>query len=485
MADLVQWLQANNLNNPHAVPETLQDEFDALFGDTVINWPQPGGQIAFSECRADLLIYGGEAGGGKSNCLVREALKWTDRKDFSGALIRKSYKNIFDSDGLWWEAMDQYYPLGGRPKKSENPHYIFPSGAQVFFKHSLHAADVVKNFQGMAASYIGIDELTQFSKREFFYIIGRNRNSGAIRSYVRCGCNPDPDSWVKEIIKWWIDEDGYIIDERCGVVRYWVMEDDEFYTASTIEEIREKFPFRKDNEIKTMTFIRGRLSENKKVSEEYIGTMANQTAADKKALRDGNWNHYDRPDALFTHSNFNKYRIAPEDVPDLKKIVIGIDPAGSTSKNSDDTGIVAAGTDGKECYVLDDKTGKYHPNDWAKASVDLYDELEADYLVAESNYGGEMVQNTIDMYCKSIGRSDVKVKLVRASRGKFVRAEPVATLYTNGKVHHVGHSKLKRLESESASFVEGQEKSPNRMDAKVWAITELAVKSPGKVFRIG
>jgi predicted phage terminase large subunit-like protein len=150
--------------------------------------------------------------------------------------------------------------------------------------------------------------------------------------------------------------------------------------------------------------------------------------------------------------------------------VVAVDPAISANPESDETGIVAAAIQGvgkgAHGYVLRDLSGRYSPNAWAKKAVDLYRELGADRIVAEGNQGGEMVRQTL----KSVD-ANVPVKIVHASRGKQARAEPVAALYEEGRIHHVGA--LQGLEDQMTSWVPGEGDSPDRVDALVWAMTEL------------
>lgn len=171
------------------------------------------------------------------------------------------------------------------------------------------------------------------------------------------------------------------------------------------------------------------------------------------------------PGALWTNALIerNRVRVAPP----LSRIVIGVDPSGGGG----DIGIVGAGLGyDRHGYTLADRSqpGSLGPRNWAKAAVDLYYELEADRIVAEKNFGGDMVASTI----KTVDPS-VPVKLVHASRGKAVRAEPVAALAEGnpGREHHVGE--LPALESEMTSWSPGDSWSPDRIDAKVWALTEL------------
>lgn len=168
------------------------------------------------------------------------------------------------------------------------------------------------------------------------------------------------------------------------------------------------------------------------------------------------------PGALWTRANLDKYRVTV--VPDLVRIVIGVDPSGSSA--GDPCGIVAVGkgTDGHG-YALDDASIQASPNVWAGQAVAAFHRLQADRLVAEGNYGGEMVTTTIAMV-----EGAPTVTLVHASRGKIVRAEPTAALSEQGRFHIVGS--MPELEDELVSY-DGTGKSPNRMDAMVWAATEL------------
>lgn len=164
------------------------------------------------------------------------------------------------------------------------------------------------------------------------------------------------------------------------------------------------------------------------------------------------------------------------DFPDLVRIVVSVDPAGSTNKRSDETGIVVVGVarDGT-VYVLADYTDKYTPDGWAKMAYRQYLEWSADCIVAEKNYGGDMVKTTlINAIGKKTARS-VRIKLVTSRRGKELRAEPVVALYENEQVKHVQTDKaeLHELEEEQTSWVPGVGNSPNRVDALVHGVTEV------------
>ena len=182
--------------------------------------------------------------------------------------------------------------------------------------------------------------------------------------------------------------------------------------------------------------------------------------------------------ALWNWKMIEDARIRERDMPELQRIVVAVDPAVTAGDDSDETGIVVAGrgVDG-QFYVLEDRTMQGSPDAWARVAVEAFHEHKADRLVAEVNNGGDLVGSVI----RTIDRT-IPYNAVRASRGKIVRAEPVAALYEQGKVHHVGE--LKALEDQLTSYTPDSRKSPDRMDALVWAITELSQRTGQPMWRI-
>ncbi len=153
--------------------------------------------------------------------------------------------------------------------------------------------------------------------------------------------------------------------------------------------------------------------------------------------------------------------------PDLRRIVVSIDPATSKKENSDETGITVVAIDGNgKGYLLEDVSGKYTPDEWAKVALDAVERWDADCIVAEVNQGGDMVETIIRHKNKR-----VRVKQVHATKGKFIRAEPIYALYEQGKIFHVGLHPV--LERQMCMFTTDSSKSPDRVDAMVWGFTEL------------
>ena len=169
--------------------------------------------------------------------------------------------------------------------------------------------------------------------------------------------------------------------------------------------------------------------------------------------------------ALWTREMIERARVT--DIPPLIRIVVAIDPAVTNNSNSDETGIVAAGiTSDNHYYVLSDKSLRASPDAWARQAVNLYHDLGADKIIAETNNGGDMVTLLI----KQVDHS-APVKKVTATRGKQLRAEPISSLYEQGRVHHHGY--FAELETQMCEWTPISNESPDRLDALVWAITEL------------
>jgi len=224
----------------------------------------------------------------------------------------------------------------------------------------------------------------------------------------------------------------------------------------------------------TVAVSRARTSDNAEnlapafleaVVGRYAGTRLGRQELDGDIIED-------RPDALWTRDMIEASRV--DAAPPLMRIVVAVDPPASSSKRADACGIVAAGLDeGGTAYVLEDATAAgLKPPEWAARAVALYRRLQADALVVETNQGGEMATSVI----REVDPS-VPVTSVRATRGKYLRAEPVSVLYTQGRVRHVGA--LPELEDEMCDFGPGgltSGRSPDRMDALVWALTELMLR---------
>lgn len=208
------------------------------------------------------------------------------------------------------------------------------------------------------------------------------------------------------------------------------------------------------------------------VSAEYLETLKGLSARLQKRFLKGEFADA-TPNALFRDEDIDKWRVLDGKLPDFVRVVVGVDPSGSGDADNADNDAIgicvgALGTDGN-AYLLEDCTVKAGPATWGRVATSAFDRHNADCVVGEVNYGGAMVQHTIQT-----ARPRTPYKAVTASRGKAVRAEPMSSLYEQGKVRHVGD--FRELEDELVAFsTVGYmgEHSPNRADAWIWVLTEL------------
>lgn len=206
-----------------------------------------------------------------------------------------------------------------------------------------------------------------------------------------------------------------------------------------------------------------------RIMEKYAGTRLGRQELEGEILDDN-------PNALWQREVIESLRVQQH--PTLVRVVTGVDPAVTSGSDSADTGIVTAGLDAAGHYfVLADSTLHGSPNEWGMAVVMAHHKHQGDRVIGEVNNGGDLVEANLRTVDRNIPYTGV-----RATRGKAVRAEPVAALYEQGKVHHVGV--FPELEDQMCSWQPG-EKSPDRLDALVWAITDLMEKQPHSGFRIG
>lgn len=218
------------------------------------------------------------------------------------------------------------------------------------------------------------------------------------------------------------------------------------------------------------------------IAADYLDTLENMPARLRKRFRDGDFSDA-TPGALFSDEIIEKWRVTDGELPQFVRVVVAVDPSGSgdvDNADNDEIGIVVAGLgDDGIAYILEDCTIKAGPATWGRVATTAFDRHEADVVVGEINYGGAMVNQTIQT-----ARPRTPFRQVTASRGKAVRAEPFSALYEQGKVRHAGQ--FQELEDELTAFNTAGyigDGSPNRADAAIWALAELfpALTAPRKL----
>ena len=260
---------------------------------TVIR-PQPGPQELCLSSPADIVFFGGSAGGGKTWSLLLEPLRHVGTAGFSSVIFRRTGPQITSPGGLWDQSVDLYTQLSSPPVGREYvTEWEFSSGAVVKFSHMEHPKNRF-DWQGSQLTMIGWDELTHFTRSQFFYLLSRNRSLCGVRPYIRATMNPVPPDdpvggWVHEFVGWYVGSDGYAIPERSGHLRWFVNHRDELQWADDPRELRRRFP---ELYPKSFTFIRSSVYDNRILLASDPGYLANLMALDnveRERLLDGNW----------------------------------------------------------------------------------------------------------------------------------------------------------------------------------------------------
>jgi len=272
--------------------------------------PQHGPQEQFLTSSADIVIYGGAAGGGKTWSLLIEPLRHVKNKDFGAVIFRRTTKQVLSEGGLW-DASANIYPYCGA--KSRDLEWRFPSGAKISFAHLEYEKNAL-DWQGSEIPLLMFDEVTHFTPKQFWYLLSRNRSTSGIRPYVRATCNPDPDSFIADLIGWWInDATGYAIPERSGVIRYFVRVNDVLHWADDPNELKKDFP--ESGEPKSFSFIQSSLEDNKVLMRADPGYLANLNALptiERERLKKGNWKIRDESASII---KAKWWQMWPKDTP--------------------------------------------------------------------------------------------------------------------------------------------------------------------------
>lgn len=230
--------------------------------------------------------------------------------NYRAVLFRKTFPQITNPGGMWDESANIYPFTGAEPRQSELL-WKFPSGARIEFAHLQHEKTVY-DWQGAQIPMLGFDEVTHFSEFQFFYLLSRNRSASGVRPYVRATCNPDPDSFVARLIAWWIDEDGYPIPERSGVLRWFVRVSGELDFADTPGELKARHGA--DAMPKSLTFIPALVTDNPALlaaNPDYLANLRALPYVEQMRLLRGNWKVRPEAGKVFNRSWFEVVDAAP------------------------------------------------------------------------------------------------------------------------------------------------------------------------------
>jgi len=439
--------------------------------------PQPGPQSAFLASRADIAIYGGAAGGGKSYALLLEPCRHMENPDFGGVIFRRQAIQVRAEGGLYDTSFGIYGQLDATPMSSPYPKWTFPSGASISFNHLSGDSDLL-SWQGSQIPFLGYDELTHFTERQFWYMLSRNRSVSAIRPYIRATTNPDADSWVAKIIAWWIDQDtGYAIQERSGVVRWFIRLDDTLHWADSRQELADKFPMLQP---KSLTFIPSKLTDNKILMDNDPGYMANlmiMGRVDRERLLNGNWKVKEQAGSYFPKTKINVLSAIPTDVKQwVRKWDLAATTVSEANPSPDATASVLMGKRENGRFVIADGINiRENASDVRQIIKNILSQDHARSRSLTTIVPQDPGQAGKDQASSLISfLSGYKVKAIRETGPKVTRAEPLSSQWQANNVDIVAGAWNEDYLIEMENFPSSVH--DDYVDASSGAFLELASK---------
>jgi predicted phage terminase large subunit-like protein len=428
------------------------------YDDTNDLGPQPGPQEQFLSTSADIAIYGGAAGGGKTYALLLEPCRHIDNADFGAVVFRREAVQITSEGGLFDTSFQIYMRLDGVPKQSPYKMWQFPNGATVTFSH-LHNEKDVNDWQGSQIPLIGYDELTHFTERQFWYMLSRNRSMCGVRPYIRATCNPDADSWVANLVSWWIDQDtGYPILERSGVIRYFVRTDDKMIWGDTRQELLNKFP---GSLPKSFTFIPATLEDNVILNNQdpdYRANLEMMTRVERERLLHGNWKIKPTAGSYFPQTAINVIPVEPTDVKIwVRRWDLAATEPSELNTSPSATASVLMGRRENGRFVIADGISVRHNASVVRAMLsNIASQDRAKYKRVTTVVPQDPGQAGKDQSASIIAfLAGYKVKSIRETGPKETRAEPLSAQWQAGNVDIVDGPWVNDYLKEMSAFPEG------------------------------
>lgn len=368
--------------------------------------PQAGPQEVFARTAADVALYGGAAGGGKSWALLLEPLYHKDNPGFGATIFRRTYPMITAQGGLWSESVKLYGPLGAVPNLSDL-RWRWNGGGEVKFAHLQHESTVLA-YQGAQIPLIQFDELTHFTEYQFVYLLSRNRSTCGVRPYVRATCNPDAASWVARWVEWWIDPaTGQPIPDRAGRLRWFVRDGETLRWAGTPGELRAACPDCGDP--LSFTFIPASLDDNKILTAadpRYRAALMSLPRVERERLLRGNW-LVTAAEGEWPADYFGRHLYAPgwPAADDRSMCVIAWDPSQSEdAKYGDFSAITVLVRDNKGQLTADAVGSQSWPvEEGIDQALELCRVWNPDGMVIETNMFQKLIKTMFLKRAKELG----------------------------------------------------------------------------------
>lgn len=415
-----------------------------------------------------------------------DPIRYKDIPGFNATIFRTQFTDLIRAGSLWEESYNLYGNVKNALPKLGDKQWIFRDKRGNIVSKVTFAYINKQNmmtYKGSQLCMIGYDELTDFPEEVFFFLLSRNRSTCGVQPYIRATTNPNPDSWVAGFVSWWINQEtGYAIQERSGVMRWFIRRDEKIHWADTKEELWEQFNLQTSEERmepRSCTFIASSIYDNKellKVNPQYLGNLKAMAEVERERFLKGNWKIKASAGLLFKRSQVNVVTVEPTD---LLFICRAWDIAATEKKaGSDDPDFTAGVLMGKR------KNGKYVVLDVVNQRIKAGDveKLILNTAMADRAKYGHLVRIRIpidpgaagkimaDAYVKMLAGFAVKAERVTGS--KVTRANPLASQWQNGNVDVLAGDWNDEYFKQLEFFPDG--KHDDMVDASSDAFNELA-----------
>lgn len=447
--------------------------------------PQPGPQTAFLSTKADICIYGGSAGSGKSAALLIEPLRHLENPLFSAVAFRRTSPQITNPGGLWDESLKFYSPLGATPQVSTLT-WKFPSSMKVKFSHLEHEKDKY-DWQGSQIPLIMFDEITHITESQFTYMMSRNRSTSGVPGYIRGTCNPDPTSWVRRWIDWYIGDDGLPIPSRSGKVRYFIRINDEMCWGDSKEELVALYGEQWKGLIKSFTFIAATIYDNKILMEKdpnYLASLMALPRVEREQLLGGNWNVSIQGSKFYSRTWTPTVPFAPNNLQKVRYWDRAATEPSEANPDPDWTVGVLLGKDTStgKMYVLDVQRFRAGPFEVKRRirETQVKDGFQVRTVIEQDP--GQAGKTEAAMLRRDLAEGGYEVRIRTVTKDKLTRFKPFSAAAEYGDIHIVQGPWNEPFFLELERFQGDGKGKDDQVDGISGAYAELANKLETPIF---
>jgi len=403
-------------------------------------------QEVFLRTNADVAIFGGSAGGGKTYSILLEPLYHKRIKGFEAVIFRRTYSDITRPGGLWDES-EKLYPLFGGDSNLTSRSWTF-NGGKVTFAGLQYETDL-ESWRGAQICMLGFDQLETFTYQQFLYMMSRNRSTCGVKPYVRATCNPEP-GWLADFLDWWIADDGYADLSRAGKKRWFIMQDEQIIWGNTRDEMSKRYP---DMFPRSCTFIPSTIYDNQILLEKdpnYLANLQGLSLVDRERLlgdreRGGNWKIKPAAGNVFNRSWFGVINDWDKNASGWRAVLrFDLAATAPSVKNPDPDYtawcVMTYNIESKRIVLIEAGNAKLEPiavyqklEQLARGYQEYFRDLGIPYKVRwEEEPGSAGKRESRHTLVPMLAGIDAKG--VRSSGEKIARARPLAAYVENGNV---------------------------------------------------